>query len=505
MSEPLPERIDLRQLRLQAKELLSALHRDDPEASQLASSQDTSLQPSQAKLADAQRLLARKYGFSSWPKLVEKLETPLLLDELRTALQGGDPVRLEKLLKSKAALRKQLNEPIMSFDSPPIVALSRHPKAAEILPILVKYGADPNARSKWWAGSFSALDGATGDTVDVLLQLGAKFDVWSAAAHGKIELLTSLLDADPSLVNAPGGDGERPLHFASTAEVAELLIAHGADLELRDVDHESTPIQYQVNNHEVVRVLLKHGATPDVFTAVALNDAPLLEKILKDDPSAAMSRVGQAPFTTVTSNGGHIYAYRLGPGKTPHQVAAQNGSSDVLKILEPYSSPARRLVTAAWLQNEAAVDSLLRADPNAAAHAEPSDANAIALAAQDGRTETVRLLLKAGFDPLAPGMDSGTALHVASWFGWLNVVKLLASRVPLDLGDAHHGSPPLGWATHGAQWCRNPAGDYVAVVEELIKAGADPNAAANSGGTSMLKQAGHREDVKAVLKSHGAR
>ena len=58
-----------------------------------------------------------------------------------------------------------------------------------------------------------------------------------------MDILRELLDKDPTSVNAPGGDGERPLHFAATAEIAELLIARGADLEQRDVDHEGTPIQ----------------------------------------------------------------------------------------------------------------------------------------------------------------------------------------------------------------------------------------------------------------------
>jgi ankyrin repeat protein len=102
-------------------------------------------------------------------------------------------------------------------------------------------------------------------------------------------------------------------------------------------------------------------------------------------------------------------------------------------------------------------------------------------------------------------MDSGTALHVASWFGYVEVVRLLASHMPLDIKDANHGSTPLSWAAHGAQWCRNQAGDYVVVVETLLKAGADPNLAANSGGTSMLSQAGTREDIKEVLRRYGAK
>jgi hypothetical protein len=82
---------------------------------------------------------------------------------------------------------------------------------------------------------------------------------------------------------------------------------------------------------------------------------------------------------------------------------------------------------------------------------------------------------------------------------------LLVGHVPLDLLDAHHGSSPLGWAAHGAQWCRNGKGDYVEVVETLLQAGADATAPANSSGDSILKQAGDREDVKAVLRRYGAK
>ncbi len=96
-------------------------------------------------------------------------------------------------------------------------------------------------------------------------------------------------------------------------------------------------------------------------------------------------------------------------------------------------------------------------------------------------------------------------MHTACWYGYVDVVKLLIGRVPLDVKDSVHGSPPLGWATHGSQWCRNPKGDYVAVVETLLKAGADPNEPANASGKSMLDQAGQREDIKEVLRRYGAK
>ncbi len=473
---------DVRQLRTQAKERLQTLQATDPTA----------------KLADAQREIARENGFPSWPRLVESLETPLLLERLKGQIERGDADGLDRLLRRRPSLAKRLNDPMFGFDAPPLVRASHHPDAARLLPVLARHGADPNGRSKWWAGGFSALDSAKAEaTVDLLLELGARWDVWSAAGHGRLDVLRALLDADPSLVSAPGGDGETPLHFAKTPEVAALLIDRGATLEARDVDHESTALQHQINNGPVARLLVERGAKADAFVAAALDDPDLLARVLRDDPEAASAQVGKPPFVTRKSTGGHTYVYGLGVGKTPMLVAAERGSLRVLAALRGRRA-VDDLVAAAWMEDEAAFRRAFHGKPPIAIE----DQAALAAAAKEGRTGTVRLLLEAGFDPLAPGMDSGTSLHVAAWFGWPETVRLLIPHVPLDTPDAHHGSPPLGWALHGAQGCRNAQGDYPSVVEALLEAGADPSALANSAGTSMLDQAGDREDVKAILRRY---
>lgn len=79
---------------------------------------------------------------------------------------------------------------------------------------------------------------------------------------------------------------------------------------------------------------------------------------------------------------------------------------------------------------------------------------ALAMAAQHGRAEIVRLLLDAGEDPnrFAPvgGHSHATPLHQAALAGHEAVVRLLVERgARLDTRDILHGGTPLDWATYG--------------------------------------------------------
>ena len=79
------------------------------------------------------------------------------------------------------------------------------------------------------------------DPAEYLIERGATIDVHTAAGLDMFETLEALLREDPDVANAPGCHGMSPLHFAATPRIAELLLAHGADINLRDRDHYGTP------------------------------------------------------------------------------------------------------------------------------------------------------------------------------------------------------------------------------------------------------------------------
>ena len=115
---------------------------------------------------------------------------------------------------------------------------------------------------------------------------GAIVDIFAAAHLGMFDRVRSLVSADPSLVRARGGDGKTALHWAVSVDIAQYLLDHGAELEARDVDHESTAAQYLVRDApDVTRFLIGRGATVDIFMAVGLRDAALVERCLRDDPA----------------------------------------------------------------------------------------------------------------------------------------------------------------------------------------------------------------------------
>jgi hypothetical protein len=408
------------------------------------------------------------------------------------ALQDDDVAGFRQLLDKCPELKAAINEPISHFDSPLII----HVRSEAMLEVLLEAGADINARSKWWAGGFGLLDTAGPAVAARAIERGATVTVHAAARLGMIDKLKELIAADPALVHARGGDGQTPLHFASTIEIAGYLIDHGADINARDVDHESTPAQYMVRSRpEIARYLIRRGAKSDILMAAALGELSLVETHLRDDPECIRMRVNDQSFPRANfHSGGTIYQWELGWHVSACQVAKKFGHPEVLNLLMERCPADEKLVNACWLHDEAMVKALLAADPNLANSLPPSGRRQLAHAARNNDSVAARLMLTAGLPVESFGQHHATPLHWAAWHGNAELVRLILTyNPPIENADNDYKVTPLNWALHGSQngWYRE-AGDYPATVEALLDAGA-----------ILPKETGGTEAVQEVLRRHG--
>jgi ankyrin repeat protein len=135
---------------------------------------------------------------------------------------------------------------------------------------------------------------------------------------------------------------------------------------------------------------------------------------------------------------------------SPLLAALIHGYPQAAEALVRRGAPIDRLAIAAGLGRLAKFAVML---PNSG----PQERHqALALAAQLGHEEIVRLLLDAGedvnrFNP--PGFHAhSTPLHQAVLAGHEDIVRLLMARgARLDIEDTIHRAVPLGWADHGGQ------------------------------------------------------
>jgi len=480
MSTPLPPRPNLHWLKNRAKDRLKELRAKKPAA----------------KLAEAQLAVARDHGFASWRMLKAAVEAvqpdskreESLVKQFREAINQGRIADTRRLLETEPLVRKNINAPIFAFDSQPIVHACHN---SEMVDLLLEFGADINVKTKWWAGGFGVLEHAHGKAARHLIRRGAVVDIFAAANLGDIGRIKELLANDPALVNAKGGDGGRPLHFAHSAEAIDLLLDRGAEIDARDVDHESTPAQWALGSPsgaERVRHFIRRGASVDIFMLAAVNDVKPLRRLLKDDPAALTARVGGKGYAPCPdAPGRHKYVYSLQEGKTPHQVAADFGSAAALQLLLENSTPTQRFIAACSTCDESAARAQLAKSPELLASLAGDDLRALSDAAWVGNAKAVRLMLDLGWNPLAMGIGTGTGLHCAAWHGRAAMVRMILSHPsvkklgdqPLNVIEATYKSTPLGWCCHGSTNCRNPRGNYPAVARMLLKAGAvpGPNAA----------------------------
>ena len=267
------------------------------------------------------------------------------------AVNKGDANRVKSLLADNEALLEFIDAPWFAFDAPAIVFAASVVNRS-LVEVLLDAGADIDAKSSWWAGGTSALQHATGSMLGYdrelaayLIERGATIDAHAAAGLDMIETLETLIRENPDVVNAPGCDGMSPLHFAATPRIAELLLAHGADINLRDCDHYGTAAQWTMRRRpEVCRYLLKQGAEADVVLYCAMGDVERAKAEFEKDPELLSLRINVKSakgYVIPTSElpqigevpGGHVYAYQVGPTMPLLEIALQSKQPAIVNLL----------------------------------------------------------------------------------------------------------------------------------------------------------------------------
>jgi ankyrin repeat protein len=468
MSRQLPPKPNLEYLKKQAKELLRSTQH--------------------GKLADAQLALAKEYGFPRWADLKAHVQALALspAEALKAAVCDSDAGGVREVLKQYPDLRSRIDDPLPDYgfgQHALFAAVQRSDRAT--IDELLHAGANIGKRTEWWAGGFGVLDECDPSLVEFLIERGAPLDVHSVSRLGMMPKLRDLLASDPGLVHARGGDGQTPLHFASTTEVAEFLLSNGAQIDARDVDHESTPAQYMLrvehkrhyprDRQDVARYLVSRGCRTDILMAAALGDVDLVRRQLDNDPACIRMSVSDEWFPKRNPRaGGTIYIWTLGAHRTAHSVARDFGHEDVFQFLIERTPEDLKLSLACELGDEAVFHEFLSKHPGAAQTLSETEQRKLPNAAQANNTEAVRLMLEAGWPVDVPGEMGATALHWAGFNGNAAMTReILRFHPALESESREYKSTPLGWAMFGSGdgWHRD-TGDYVGTVQALLEAGA---------------------------------
>jgi hypothetical protein len=469
---PLPAHPSLEYQQKLARKLLRDVWAGDAEAIARVKAFLPEASPESLKLHGAHLVIARGYGFSTWAAMKRKIEslTKSPLEQFDIAVREGDAGRASELLEKHAELRARINEPRFDFDSP---AIHQAKKNVVLVDVLLKHGADINARTAWPAGSFGILEfDLTLAQARPLIERGAQVTAWAAAALGLVDELKAILRATPEVVKQRGGDGKTVLHCASTPEIAELILEAGADTEVRDVDHLSTPIQHLIADEKIARVLIAHGAEVDIFGAARLGDTVLIEKCLRADPKCGESRINSPPFT---APGLHIYGWTLGFDLTPAQVARKFGHDEIAARILSSLSPTARFIDALWCGDEARARQELSLRPDIVRELAPEDHRVLPSAAWWYRPQSVRLMLEVGLNPHALGAHRSTPLDRASFHGYADIVETLLALDPnpplTQLNE--FGGTPIEACFHGSMngWDTGHPRDHARTVRLLLEAG----------------------------------
>jgi ankyrin repeat protein len=538
----LPRQPNWEQLRKQAKDLLEELRAGDPAAA----------------LHDAQRVLARSYGYQSWAKLKAFVDGASVA-RLAEAVQAGDIAQARALLGA----RPELAIMDMAGDNEHQAlhyAVLRRDRA--MVRLLMGAGADARKGIYPHRDATTALalarDRGYGDIVVAIEEeeqlrreamscpnatvSPVQDQINRAIRSGDNGEAIRLLEADESLIRACDRDGATPLHAAAgetNEEMVAWLLSKRANVRKQDlngltpIDRAALAADPRGVPHNrgargfpaVARRLLYHGAELTIRAAVALADTDRIRELALADAGLLREIDWQA--------GGLL------------TLAVKHGHIDIVSLLLDLGADVDERITLEELE-----------EPT------PSWGSPLWFASLAGRRDIAELLLDRGADPNANVYASGWPIDHAYRHGDERMKQLLLARgakpqpwtiaMAHDAGEARrmleadaseevareltwsaacNGCPAivemalarLTWAANDARWHwvliqpirsvgdRADDEDFFTSMAALLKRGIDPNVA-RRGETALHFTAAQANPTEAqrvrfaaMLLDHGAR
>ncbi|OMQ46178.1 MULTISPECIES: ankyrin repeat domain-containing protein [unclassified Ensifer] len=447
-------------IRKQAKAFHKALEAGDAAARQRALSYFS--EPATIGLQDAQLVIAREFGFSSWTRLKTHLERA----------QGGKPAT-EQLANRFLALAT------------------------------VSYFGDIAADPERYAQAKALLD----EHPEI-----ARESIHVAAALGDGDAIDRWLDTDPKLSGKRGGPYDwEPLLYAAYARVpgrsslaaAERLIACGADANafwMDDGQYRFTALtgvfgqgeagkERQPEHPDCVafaELLLKAGATANdsqaLYNRMFEPDNTCIGLLLryglsaKDRNNWLVREDGQ-----LIENSERVFDYQLAwalekkmtdrvrllvehgadvnrvvKGRTPYQWAELGGDPTLAGYLVAHGATVAeltdvdRLARAIGEGNATAAKALAAGDAALVSRTQAAHPAILHEAAGEAQPAQVALMLSLGFD--VNRMTSRTPLHEAALHGHIEMAKLLIAHGANTMArDPYHHAPPIGWAEYNGK------------------------------------------------------
>lgn len=296
---------------------------------------------------------------------------------------------------------------------------------------------------------------ALSEWVNAVAQDGSEVERFESAVEavigGNSATLEKLLKENPGLVHACStrvAPFDPPKHRAT---LLHYIAANG----LEGYRQKTPP-----NAVAIAKVLLDAGSDPDALADMYGGGHATMSMLVS---SAHPANAGlQVPLVdTLVDYGASVEPVGKGDWASPLMTALAFGYLDAAAALIRRGARITSLAAAAGIGRLEEAKRLL-----AGATAEDRH-RALALAAQLGQLDIVRLLLDAGenpnrYNPKGTHAHS-TPLHNAVWSNHMDVVKLLVQRgARLDIEDTVWHGTPLGWAEHGG---RREIAEYLHSVE----------------------------------------